>query len=88
MPGRHPVAKAHGSGRTMSRTKARQQFHAQTLLQDMAERGIYVRSVSKRGLSEEAGAAYKNIDEFVDAVHRAGVSRKVVRLIPVGNVKG
>jgi tRNA-splicing ligase RtcB len=79
---------AHGSGRSMSRTKARQQFHAQTLLQDMAERGIYVRSVSKRGLSEEAGAAYKNIDEVVDTVHRAGVSRKVARLIPVGNVKG
>jgi tRNA-splicing ligase RtcB len=72
----------------MSRTQARKQFRAQTLLQDMAERGIYVRSVSRSGLTEEAGAAYKDIDEVVDAVHQAGVSRKVVRLIPVGNVKG
>ena len=79
---------AHGSGRTMSRAKARKQFRAQTLLQDMAERGIYVRSVSKRGLAEEAGAAYKNIDEVVEAVRRAGVSRKVARLLPIGNVKG
>jgi tRNA-splicing ligase RtcB len=79
---------AHGSGRAMSRTQARKQFRAQTLLQDMAERGIYVRSVSRSGLTEEAGAAYKDIDEVVDAVHQAGVSRKVVRLIPVGNVKG
>jgi tRNA-splicing ligase RtcB len=79
---------AHGSGRAMSRTQARKQFRAQTLLQDMAERGIYVRSVSRGGLTEEAGAAYKDIDEVVDAVHQAGVSRKVVRLIPIGNVKG
>src|SRR6266511_4671555 len=49
---------AHGSGRTMSRTKARKQFRAQTLLHDMAERGIYVRAVSQAGLTEEAGAAY------------------------------
>jgi tRNA-splicing ligase RtcB len=79
---------AHGSGRTMSRTKARKEFRAQTLIDNMAERGIYVRTVSKRGLTEEAGAAYKNIDDVVEAVHWAGISRKVVRLIPVGNVKG
>jgi tRNA-splicing ligase RtcB len=79
---------AHGSGRTMSRTRARKQFRAHTLLQDMAERGIYVRSVSRSGLTEEAGPAYKNIDDVVETVHRAGVSRKVVRLIPIGNVKG
>jgi tRNA-splicing ligase RtcB len=79
---------AHGSGRSMSRTRARKQFRAQTLLDEMAQRGIYVRAISKRGLTEEAGAAYKDIDDVVDAVHRAGVSRKVVRLLPVGNVKG
>jgi tRNA-splicing ligase RtcB len=79
---------AHGSGRTMSRTKARKQFRAQTLLQEMAERGIYVRAVSQAGLTEEAGAAYKDIDEVVDTVHRAGVSHRVVRFLPIGNVKG
>jgi tRNA-splicing ligase RtcB len=78
---------AYGSGRTMSRTKARKQFRAQALLQDMAERGIYVRAVSKGGLAEEAGAAYKDIDAVIDAVDRTGVSRKVVRLLPIGNVK-
>lgn len=72
----------------MSRTRARHQFRAHTLLQDMAARGIYVRSVSTRGLSEEAGAAYKDIDEVIEAVHQAGVSRKVMRLRPIGNVKG
>lgn len=79
---------AHGSGRTMSRTQARKQFRAKTLLQDMATRGIYVRAVSRSGLAEEAGAAYKDIDAVIEAVDSAGVSRKVVRMLPIGNVKG
>ncbi len=77
---------AHGSGRALSRTKARKQFDDQDLIDDMARRGIYVRSVSKRGLVEEAGAAYKNIDEVAEAVHRAGISRKVARLILSGRL--
>ena len=46
---------AHGSGRTMSRTKARKQFRAQTLLEEMAERGIYVRAVSEGGPDRRSG---------------------------------
>ncbi len=79
---------AHGSGRTMSRTQARKHFRAKTLLQDMAARGIYVRAVSNSGLAEEAGAAYKDIDTVIATVDTAGLSRKVVRLLPIGNVKG
>lgn len=48
---------AHGSGRTLSRTKARKEFRAQTLIDNMAERGIYVRTVSKRGLDARVVAA-------------------------------
>jgi len=47
-----------------------------------------VRTASYSGLAEEAGLAYKNIDDVVDAAERAGLSRKVARLIPVGNIKG
>jgi tRNA-splicing ligase RtcB len=54
----------------------------------MEARGIYVRSVSYSGLAEEAGGAYKDIDEVVEATERAGISRRVVRLTPIGNVKG
>lgn len=79
---------AHGSGRTMSRTKAKKMFHGKKLQSEMEERGIYVRSVSFAGLAEEAGPAYKDIDDVVDATVKAGISRKVVRFIPIGNVKG
>jgi tRNA-splicing ligase RtcB len=79
---------AHGSGRTMSRRKAKKQFRGKKLQQEMEARGIYVRSVSYAGLAEEAGAAYKDIDEVIEAASQAGISKPVVRFIPIGNVKG
>ena len=51
-------------------------------------KGIYVRSASYAGLAEEAGPSYKDIDEVVDAVERAGISKKVVKFLPIGNIKG
>jgi len=79
---------AHGSGRTMSRHQAKKRFRGRTLEVQMEKRGIYVRSVSLSGLAEEAGAAYKDIDEVIAATEIAGISKRVARLIPVGNVKG
>lgn len=79
---------AHGSGRTMSRAKAKREVRGDKLQKDMEKRGIYVRSVSMAGLAEEAGLAYKNVDEVIDTVHKAGISKRVVKLIPLSNVKG
>ena len=79
---------AHGSGRTMSRAQAKKRFQGKKLQQDMEERGIYVRTASYAGLAEEAGPAYKNIDDVVSATEEAGISKRVVRLVPVGVVKG
>ena len=79
---------AHGSGRTMSRTKARKQWHGRQLQRDLEARGIYIRSTSWAGLAEEAGAAYKDIDEVIEATELAGISKPVVRFTPIGNVKG
>src|SRR5881396_1260078 len=79
---------AHGSGRTMSRTKARKLWHGKQLQRDLEARGIYVRSTSWAGLAEEAGGAYKDIDEVIAATELAGISKPVVRFTPIGNVKG
>jgi len=73
---------AHGSGRTMSRRQAKRTFHGKTLQKDMAARGIYVRCVSFAGLAEEAGPAYKNVDDVIEATEQAGISKKVVRFTP------
>ncbi len=79
---------AHGSGRTMGRRQAKKQFTGRELRAKMEARGIYVRCVSDSGLAEEAGAAYKSIDEVALAAELAGLSRRVARLVPVGNIKG
>lgn len=79
---------AHGSGRTMSRTKARKLWRGRELQREMEGRGIYVRTASWPGLAEEAGPAYKDIDDVIAATEQAGISRRVVRFTPIGNVKG
>jgi tRNA-splicing ligase RtcB len=79
---------AHGAGRTMSRHQAKRRVWGETLLQEMEARGIVVRAASKSGVAEEAGFAYKNLADVVDVVHRLDISRRVVSLKPIGNIKG
>jgi tRNA-splicing ligase RtcB len=79
---------AHGSGRAMSRSQAKKQFNGGELLRTMRDKGIYVQTASLSGLAEEAGAAYKDIDEVVRAAECAGISRIVAKFTPVGNIKG
>ena len=79
---------AHGAGRAMSRTQAKRRVWGQSLIKDMEARGILVRAASPSGVAEEAGFAYKDLDAVVDVVHRLDISRRVVSLRPIGNVKG
>ncbi|MDE3241805.1 MAG: RtcB family protein [Nitrospirota bacterium] len=78
----------HGSGRTMSRAQAKRSVRGEQLQRDMKQHGIIVKAVSMSGLAEEAGFAYKNISEVVEAVDRAGITKKVAELRPIGNIKG
>jgi len=78
----------HGSGRTMSRAQAKRSVKGEQVQRDMKRRGIIVKAVSMSGLAEEAGLAYKNISEVVEAVDRAGITKKVAELRPIGNIKG
>ena len=79
---------AHGSGRVMGRHQAKKKFDGRELARRMRERGIAVRCASYSGLAEEAGAAYKDIDEVVRTAEAAGLSRRVAKLVPIGNIKG
>jgi len=78
----------HGAGRTMSRSKAKKMVRGDQLLKKMKNNGITVRAASMAGLAEEAGLAYKNISEVVEAVDRIGISRPVAQMLPIGNIKG
>jgi tRNA-splicing ligase RtcB len=78
----------HGAGRAMSRGAAKRAITSQELRRQLAERGVVVRCASSSSLTEEAPLAYKDVDRVVNVVHRAGVARKVVRMRPLGVVKG
>ena len=79
---------AHGSGRVMSRTQAKRMVRGDKLQKDMERRGIYVKAVSMSGLAEEAGMAYKEIDEVVNTLDKANISKPLIKLKPRANIKG
>jgi tRNA-splicing ligase RtcB len=78
----------HGAGRTMSRTQARKKVWGHDLRVELEESGILVRASSMKGLAEEAPDAYKDVSRVVETVHGLGIAHKVVRLEPLGVIKG
>ena len=78
----------HGAGRAMSRRKARREYSGRQVVDELARRGIVIRSPSLRGVAEEAPLAYKDVNRVVDNADRAGLARKVARLEPVVCIKG
>lgn len=78
----------HGAGRVMSRTAARKLIRGRDLLAELKAKGIEVMTGSMANLPEEAPRAYKDVSRVVEVVHRAGLSRKVARMRPLGVIKG
>ena len=78
----------HGAGRVMSRKAAVKSSHGRSIEKELAARGIIARSRSRTGLAEEQPDAYKDVNVVVDVVSRAGLSRKVCRMRPMGVIKG
>jgi tRNA-splicing ligase RtcB len=72
----------------MSRHQANRQWRGRQLVDELAERGVLVRSPSMRGVAEEAPGAYKSVEPVVDVAERAGLARKVARLEPLVCIKG
>lgn len=78
----------HGAGRMMSRHQAIRTLSAQQIVQDLERKGIIVKCWSLRGIAEEAPQAYKDIEEVINVVHNAGISKTVARLVPLAVIKG
>lgn len=78
----------HGAGRRMSRHAARRQVEGRTLKEELEREGVVIRSGSMAGLAEEAPLAYKDVDQVVEVVHRAGIAKKVARMKPIAVIKG
>ncbi len=78
----------HGAGRVMSRHQAIREARGRSIFRELEDKGIIVRSRGRNTLAEEAPGAYKDINEVVEVVHRAGLSRKVAKMRPLGVIKG
>lgn len=78
----------HGAGRAMSRTAAIKDAAGRRIDKELLSRGVIAMAQSRKGLAEEQPKAYKNVDEVVDVVHKASISKKVARMRPIGVIKG
>jgi tRNA-splicing ligase RtcB (3'-phosphate/5'-hydroxy nucleic acid ligase) len=78
----------HGAGRVMSRKKAKKTWRGDQLVRDLKDKGIVIKAHSFPGLAEEAPGAYKDVAEVVDVIHKSGLSKKVIRMKPLGCIKG
>ena len=78
----------HGAGRVMSRTEAVRSAGNRRIDKELEANGIIARSQSRKGLAEEQSSAYKDVDDVVDVVDTAGLSKKVARMRPLGVIKG
>ena len=78
----------HGAGRIESRTAAKRNVRGSDVARELASRGIVVKAASMSGLAEEASEAYKDVAEVVEVTHKAGISRKIVKAMPMGVIKG
>ena len=79
---------AHGAGRTMSRSKARRDYTEEQIRGELRSAGVFVKSMTREGLVEEAPQAYKDVDRVVSVSHDLGIATKVAKLVPMGVIKG
>lgn len=78
----------HGAGRVMSRKQAMKVSQGRAIVRELEDQGITIRSAGKATVREEIPEAYKDVSQVVEVVDRAGISKKVVRLRPLGVIKG
>jgi tRNA-splicing ligase RtcB len=78
----------HGAGRVMSRKQAMRVSKGRAIIRELEDQGIIIRSAGKATVREEIPEAYKDVSQVVEVVSGAGISKKVVRLRPMGVIKG
>lgn len=79
---------AHGAGRIMSRTQAKRDFYGRDVQRRLGGEGVVVKAQKGAVIAEEAPGAYKDVDEVVRVSDELGIATKVLRLTPMGVIKG
>ena len=79
---------AHGAGRILSRSKAKKEFSADEIKENLLSKGIQVKANSDPVLAEEAPGAYKNVDQVVKTSDKLGIAKLVAKVTPLIVTKG
>ncbi|QKQ98829.1 RNA-splicing ligase RtcB [Candidatus Nanohaloarchaea archaeon] len=79
---------AHGAGRLMSRTQAKQDYWGEDVQAELKRDQIFVKAASGSTIAEEAPGVYKDIDEVIKVSDELGIGNKVAKMRPVVNIKG
>ena len=72
----------------MSRSAAKKRWQGRTLVDELRDQGVLIRTRSYRGVAEEAPGAYKDVNAVAEAAEQARLARRVARLVPLVCVKG
>ena len=78
----------HGAGRVMSRSQAVRESRGRSIEAELEQQGVIVMGRGHKGIAEEQPAAYKDVNDVVAVVHGAGIAKRVVRMRPLGVIKG
>ena len=78
----------HGAGRWMSRAAATRTYPVDSVVDNLAQKGIVVRAATRRVIAEEAPGAYKDVDRVARVAHEVKIAKLVARLRPIGVTKG
>lgn len=78
----------HGAGRWLSRGEAIRSYSPDRVISELERKGIAIRAATKRVVSEEAPEAYKDVDRVVFVAEKVKIAKPVVKLVPIGVVKG
>lgn len=82
------ASSCHGAGRVLSRSQAKKQIDGKALKRELESRGIRVHANTPNIMSEEAPAAYKNVDEVIELSNQAGLAKPIARMMPLAVIKG
>jgi len=78
----------HGAGRLMSRTAAHKNYNYKQVIEQLQQKGIFIKSSSRSDVVEETPEVYKDVDVVATISHDLGIATKVARLVPLGVIKG
>ncbi len=78
----------HGAGRVKSRSKALRSARDRDLVRELERGGLAIRAKGKKTIAEEMPEAYKDVADVVEIMHKAGITKKIAKIRPVGVIKG